>query len=250
MAKMLAALLNLQSVERQMTAVRERLEARRNAVVAQQSRLDQLGTDWRTTHEKYISRRKDSDRLSLELKVKEDQVAKFRTSLNSARTNKEYAAILTQMNTLKADNAKLEDLALRTIQEAETVKAEADRVQQQIEVEKKRLEDIERTSEQEVARLTAILEELAVQRAEAAREVPQEALAVFDRIVGNYDGEAMAVIEVHGKKPPHEYVCGGCFMSLNAEHANVLRSRDEIRTCDNCGRILYLQPQGEGSPAQ
>jgi len=43
-------------------------------------------------------------------------------------------------------------------------------------------------------------------------------------------------------------VCGGCYMSLNAEHANVLRTRDEIRTCDNCKRILYMeaQPQGAG----
>jgi predicted nucleic acid-binding Zn-ribbon protein len=250
MAKMLAALVNLQSVERQMTAVKERLAVRKNAVLAQQSRLDQLGADWRTTHEKYLSRRKDSDRVSLDLKIKEEQVGKLRTLLNSARTNKEYAAILTQINTLKADNAKLEEATLKILQDAETVKADADRIQQQIEVEKKRLEEIERTIAQEVARLTAMLEELMAQRADAAREVPRDALAVFDRIAGNYDGEAMAVIEIHGKKPPYEYVCGGCFMSLNAEHANVLRTRDEIRTCDNCRRILYLQPQGEGSPAQ
>ena len=32
-------------------------------------------------------------------------------------------------------------------------------------------------------------------------------------------------------------------MSLNAEHANALSSRDEIRNCDNCGRILYLVEQ-------
>ena len=34
-------------------------------------------------------------------------------------------------------------------------------------------------------------------------------------------------------------------MSLNAEHANALRVRDEIRTCDNCKRILYLEPEAE-----
>jgi predicted nucleic acid-binding Zn-ribbon protein len=31
-------------------------------------------------------------------------------------------------------------------------------------------------------------------------------------------------------------------MSLSAEHANALRVRDEIRTCNNCGRILYMEP--------
>jgi predicted nucleic acid-binding Zn-ribbon protein len=53
----------------------------------------------------------------------------------------------------------------------------------------------------------------------------------------------MAKIEFHGKKPPYEYVCGGCYMSLTAEHANALRTRDELRFCDNCGRILYLEEE-------
>jgi predicted nucleic acid-binding Zn-ribbon protein len=250
MAKMLTALLSLQSVERQIAAVKERLAVRQNAVLAQQSRLDHLGTGWKATHERYFARRKDSDRASLELKMREEQIAKLRGALNTAKTNKEYAAILTQINTFKADSAKQEDGVLRMIQDAEVIKAEADRIQQQIETEKKRLEEIERSSAQETARLKAMLEDLSVQRAEAAQGVPREALAIFDRIAGNYDGEAMAVIEIHGKKSPHEYICGGCFMSLNAEHANALRTRDELRTCDNCGRILYLQPQGEGSPAQ
>jgi predicted nucleic acid-binding Zn-ribbon protein len=38
-------------------------------------------------------------------------------------------------------------------------------------------------------------------------------------------------------------------MSLNAEHANALATRDEIRTCDNCGRILYLELKAEKAKA-
>ena len=60
-------------------------------------------------------------------------------SLNTAKTNKEYAAILTQINTLKADNAKLEEEALRIMQDADAIKAQADKVAKQIEAEKARL---------------------------------------------------------------------------------------------------------------
>jgi predicted nucleic acid-binding Zn-ribbon protein len=59
----------------------------------------------------------------------------------------------------------------------------------------------------------------------------------------------MAPIEIHGSKPPYKYVCGGCFMSLSPEHANSLRTRDQIRTCGNCGRILYLETKSQTSPA-
>jgi predicted nucleic acid-binding Zn-ribbon protein len=92
-----------------------------------------------------------------------------------------------------------------------------------------------------------MMEDLTGKRAEAAKGVSQEYLAAFDRIAGNYEGDAMAAIEIHGKRPPQEFVCGGCFMALNAEHVNALRTRDEIRTCDNCGRILYLEVEAQKS---
>jgi predicted nucleic acid-binding Zn-ribbon protein len=36
-------------------------------------------------------------------------------------------------------------------------------------------------------------------------------------------------------------MCEGCNMSLAAERANALLTRrDELLTCDNCGRILHI----------
>ena len=130
MGKMLEALLRLQSVETQLATVRGRLRSRKNAVLAQQAKLVQLTASHAALHEKYLSRRKDGDRASLDLKAREDQVAKLRMSLNSAKTNKEYAAVLTQINTLKADNARLEEEALKILQDADTIKAQADEVDQ------------------------------------------------------------------------------------------------------------------------
>ena len=249
MGKMLAALLQVQSIERQLSHVRARLKTRKNAVAAQQKKIDQYGADWKVLHEKGISRRKDADRLELELRQREAEVSKYRAALNTAKTNKEYSVFLTQINTLKADNSKLEEQVLKIMQEVDLIKADADKVQQQAQAEQARLAEIEKVSSDEVKRLTAMLQSLTAQREEAAKAVAPEYLAAFDRIAENYDGDAMAAIESHGKRPPHDYVCGGCYMSLNAEHVNALRTRDDIRTCDNCGRILYLQAEAEESAA-
>ena len=111
MRPMLEALLHLQSVERQLAHVRGKLKTRKNAVAAQERRIEQIKTEYNSLHEKALNRRKDADRLELDLRGKEEQVAKLRTALNLAKTNKEYAAILTQINTYKADNAKVEEQA-------------------------------------------------------------------------------------------------------------------------------------------
>ena len=241
MGKMLDALHQLQTIERQLAHVRDRLKTRRSAVASQERRIEQFRADWQGLHDKGLTRRKDADRLELDLKGREDQVSRLRGQLNTVKTNKEYAAILTQINTLKADNARIEEEALKIMQEVDAIKAEAEKVDVQIETEQKRLGEIQQNNAEEIKRLDAMMQELTAQRTEAAKAVPSEALASFDRIASSYDGNAMAVIEVQGKKPPYEYTCGGCFMSLNAEHANALRTRDEIRHCDNCGRILYME---------
>lgn len=247
MQTMLAALLRLQFIERQLAQVRSRLKSRQNASAAQQRRIDQVNSDYDALHLKAQTRQKDADRLNLDLKAGEENVSKYRTALNTAKTNKEYAAILTQINTLKADNAKVEDDVLKIMQEVDAVKAEAEKVKALAAVEGGRLAEIDKSNSQEIARLAAMKDDLSRQRAEAAAAVPPEALAVFERISISYDGEGMAMIEVHGKRPPHDYVCGGCYMSIAAEHANALKVRDEIRTCNNCGRILYLEPQVQGA---
>jgi len=249
MGKLLEAMLRVQLVERDLTHVRGRLKVRQHAVALQEKRIQQLRADWQALHDRAVQRRKDADSLELDLKEREAKVTKLRTALNTCRTNKDYAAILTQINSAKADNARLEEDALRVLQDIDAVKADAEKVRLQVEAEQKRLQDTQQSQEGEVQRLSRMLEELTAKRAEAAAAVPSDAMAVFDRIAENYDGDAMAVIEVHGKKPPHDYVCGGCFMGLSAEHANALRTRDEIRTCDNCGRILYLEPQSQTQPS-
>jgi len=245
MGQTLERLLRLQSIERELAQVRRRLKARQNAVSTQQRRIDQLQEEGDALDQQTLSRRRDADRFELDLRQSEQQVAKLRTALNTAKTNKEYATILTQINTRKADNAKLEDGTLRILQEVDATRTEADKVKQQIAAETRRLEDIQQTNAEEIEKLNGMMTELLARRAGAATDIESDVLGAFERVAGRYEGEAMAAIQIEGKKPPYDYICAGCFMTLNAEHANALRVRDEIRTCDNCGRILYLDPAGE-----
>ncbi|MCK5557566.1 MAG: hypothetical protein KAJ01_04270, partial [Candidatus Hydrogenedentes bacterium] len=109
----------------------------------------------------------------------------------------------------------------------------------------KRLEEIKASSVEEIARLESMVTKLSGKRVEASKSVPPKALSLFERIAQQYDGEALAKIETSGRKPPHSYTCGGCFMGLNAEHANALGTKDDIRQCDNCKRILYMDKSSE-----
>jgi len=247
MGHLLEGLLKLQSIERELAQVKRRLKARQNAVSIQKRRIDQLQERWDALDGKSLTRRQDADRCELDLRQSEERVSRLRTALNSAKTNKEYAAILTQINTLKADNAKLEDSTLKIMQDVDAIRAEANGIRQEIDKETRRLQEIEQTNAAEIEKLNGMMASLVANRGEATKNLDGEGLRVFNRMAEKYDGEAMAAIQIEGKRAPFDYICGGCYMSLNAEHANALRVRDEVRTCDNCGRILYLDRSQESS---
>ena len=244
MAKMLEALLRLQSIENQLGEVRRRLKAKNAAVGAQMARVESLKKEHEGLRAETLNCQKQAGGIELELRTREQEVAKLRQALNTTKTNKEYAAILTQMNTVKADSSKLEDEALKLMQGVDQVQARAREVQEKIAQAQQYCQEVQSTNQDEVARLEEMVRQLTARRDEAARDVPPDALAVFNRVAATREGEAMAKVEIVGRRSPHEYVCSGCNMSIRAEHANALRTRDQIRFCDNCGRILYLEDTG------
>jgi len=245
MGILLESLRKLQKIEQDIAHVRSRIRVRNNAVNVQKRKIEQLEQDRDSLSAQSLERRKLADSLELDLKQSDQQVVSFRAGLNAARSNKEYAAILTQINTLKADSAKIEDRTLSVIGEIDTLKKQADELASQIDDENKRLDEIIAQNEKELTKLNGMLDGLNKARDEASVDIPKATLSVFERISANYEGEAMAQVEIRGRKPPHTYVCGGCFMGLTPEHANALSLRDEIRTCDNCGRILYINPHAK-----
>ncbi len=247
MGNLLAALLHLQSVERQRVQVTRRIERKVSSSANQKKRIDQMNEDLQGLHQQTIQQRKEADGYELELKEREEHISHLRSSLNQAKTNKEYAAVLKEINTLKADSSQVEEQALNAIEEVENLKGEAEKLSEQIKTEQHRLEEMEKQNAGEIERLRKMEEELIAKRREAAAEIPPDTMTIFERVAQRYGGEAMAPVETHGDKPPYSYICGGCFMSLNAEHANALRVKDEIRTCDNCGRILYIPSAEEES---
>ena len=87
MGHMLAALLALQKIESKLAQVRGRLRTRERAVKVQQSKIDQLGRQWQELHDRHLARRSRAAELALTVQERDEQVAKLRTTLNTARTN-------------------------------------------------------------------------------------------------------------------------------------------------------------------
>lgn len=244
MGSVLQGLVKLQSVENRLRAAKAKLTRCRRNVIIQENQVRTLQNALEAKKEEIQLTTIQSDRLELELKSRDEQIAKLRASLNSAKTNKEYAAVLTQLNTTKADNSKIETQILELMKDIEADQAECLQMQQQIEEQKQKLEEIRKESEQLAEKYEKEIEEIQFEWDQAAKDIPSEFLETFKRVAETYDGEALAVIEQQEGKSA-TYTCGGCFMGVTAESVNLLMTRDEIIRCPNCTRILVLSSSQE-----
>jgi predicted nucleic acid-binding Zn-ribbon protein len=239
MGPVLDGLIKLQSVENRLRAAKAKLTRCRRNVIIQENQVRTLQNAFEAKKEEVQLTRVQSDRLELELKSRDEQIARLRASLNTAKTNKEYAAVLTQLNTTRADNSKIETQILELMKVLDTDEAECKNIHQQIEEQKQQLEKIRKESEQLAIKYQAEIEEIQTEWNDSAKTIPKDPLEIFKRVAETFDGQAVAEIEQQQGKSG-AYTCGGCFMGITAESVNLLMTKDEIIRCPNCTRILVL----------
>ena len=242
MGELLEGLHRLQVVELKLAVIRRNRETKLRQIELFQKKVkqveDKLIQHQRTSREQQMR----LDSLSLDAAAREESINKHRQALAKAKTNREYAAILTAMNTEKADNAKVEGDALQRMEELQSLK----NVQTALEAEHAKASADVKRAEQALAEFDAAggkeLAQIQAQRNEIALRIEPTALAAFTRLALKHEGEAMAPVEkVHPKRD--DYVCGGCNINLRLEIINALATREDVQLCHACGRILYLPAQ-------
>jgi predicted nucleic acid-binding Zn-ribbon protein len=239
MGPVLNGLIKLQSVENRLRIEKSKLTRCRRNVVIQENQIRSLQNALEAKKEEVQLGKLQFDRLELELKSRDESIARLRASLNTAKTNKEYAAVLTQLNTTKADNSKIETQSLELLKSIETDETECQEIQSQIDEQKLHLEQLRTEAGMLAGKYQTEIDKIQAEWDQVAQTIPVKPLEVFKRVTETYDGQAVAVIEQQGGKKG-AYSCGGCFMGLTAECVNLLMTKDDIIRCPNCTRILVL----------
>jgi predicted nucleic acid-binding Zn-ribbon protein len=203
----------LEAIPVRIQAIRDASEQARSALAAQRGKLAGVRKDLR-------GREKDLEQNASE-KAKRD------AKLYEVKTNKEYSAVLAEIESLKVDKGRIEEEILGLMESQERMTREV------AEEQESKTQEAAATEEQR-----ALEADLAVVRAERdslARDVPRDLLTQYTRLLRGRGGLAVAVVGSNG-------ICTGCRLGLTPQRFNELRQSSQILTCEGCGRILFYQP--------
>ncbi len=169
-----------------------------------------------------------------DLEVHAAKRAKEETRLYEVKTNKEYSAVLLEIEEVKQVKAKTEEEILGLMEMQERLAVDVKEAESRL----KTREDQARLDEGVVrAKLAKVEQELAGVRSERqgrAKDLSPGLLASYERIMKARGGTAVASVTPAA-------ICGGCRMSIRPQALLELRNATGLMNCENCGRYLYWQ---------
>jgi predicted nucleic acid-binding Zn-ribbon protein len=146
---------------------------------------------------------------------------------------KELSALQQEVAHLQTLRADQEETLLAAMLASETAQSEEAERHKKLQEAERLQQTVQTDAKERLARLDAALADLRARRERSAAEVPPALLARYDAIRRSRAGRAVS--RVAGT------TCEACRVSINPTTLRHARSAAELVTCDNCGRILYVE---------
>jgi len=186
-----------------------------------------------------IKTKVDATRKDLRTKEKDLEVAnvkrqKLEAKLYEVKTNKEYSAVLLEIEEAKQEKAKTEEDILGLMEMQERLAVDIKDAEQRFKTREEQARQDETVIRKKLAAVEQELATLRAQRTTRAKELPPGLLASYDRILRARGGVAVAAVSAAA-------VCGGCRVGIRPQAIQELRAATALMVCESCGRYLYWQ---------
>ncbi len=167
-----------------------------------------------------------------ELKTKDEGILKADGQLLALKTNKEYQAKLMEIENIKADKSLIEEKILMGFDEIDAARKAVDAEKVVVSNFEKDFLAQQKKLEDEVAVANDQLKVKESQRNRLTPDVRPDILSRYERVLQNKEG--LAIVAVTNQ------ACGGCYMHLTEQKVHQIKKDDQLVSCDQCARFLYL----------
>jgi predicted nucleic acid-binding Zn-ribbon protein len=230
-------------VEKQLRGLKARLHEAERSLAKYEKDLTGIQTDKSKLETDLKQLTAQAANFEGETKRLDARMAVLKEQMDNAKTNKEYKAFLTELNTFKADRDRNEQSALEIMTRADDLKKQLASLEGK-KGEREQLKTV--AANDRTARHNEIadrLTELTAQRDTLASDLPGDALRDLQRLLETRGEDAMGIVEVVDVKRG-EFHCSVCMMSLPIDKALGLVKGDKLTRCTSCQCILYLDEAG------
>ena len=243
MGPLLEKLFELHKQHSVLSEFKEKARGLQAAMAAKERQVARLKTELEKLSEHRKKTQRAADGKELEVKTVQGKMAKMKEQLNVIKNNKEYQALQNELKFAGIELRHFEDDELALLDQHEQDGKQIDETRAALKRAEDELAESRSRTAAELDTLEAQIGQAESDRAAVVEHLPSHTVAVFDRVAARHHNGAMCPLVTDADEQQEgTYSCGGCHMRLTQNaYVKLLGNTDDIITCPNCSRILYLE---------
>ncbi len=206
-----------------MARLDETFQALSRGVEEERQRLEELVKDHRAKEES--------------LKRGIENLKKTKERLLEVKTNKEYQAMLKEIDLIVKKNGEIEDEIILRLEEMDSARQNLKAKEKELEAFRADYERDRKEIEKELGLIDAEVSQYLQSMEEFRGKISAALLKRYDRIRNHSNGRAVVSV--------WKGVCEGCHMNLPPQMYNELQRSEDIMQCPFCSRIIYWDDRGK-----
>ena len=228
----LSLLVQLQAVDRELFQQKEDAKRPTETLQAAEQALKNIEGELEKVQTAITQLEKKKKKDELELKVCEDHIIQLREKLPRLKTNEEYKALLSEIESAKTRKRSQEDGLLVFMEDDERLRGEIVLKEQAV-TEAKRLFVIQKQeTEAALRQLETRSRSIEERSIILAADIEKDLLDQYRKLLIVCRG--LAVVPITGN------ICTGCHFNIPPQKAAEVKKGDQIHTCTYCNRILHV----------
>lgn len=207
------------------------LETEQSMIMADLNKVQEMVDSLDSEIEALKAQRKD---LAQDLRVEEDNIKRAEDRLPTIKTQKEYVALLKEVDAAKKMNKEIQDKIDRLDEQMNALVEDRDEKTDELSELNSGVEERRQEIAASIEQCEKILNEGDDKRDALLEKLPNKIRKRYELLLDRRDG--LAIVEAR-----HE-TCLGCHMNLPPQLFNSLFTSDDIQSCPHCNRMLYFDP--------
>ncbi|HEY7216306.1 MAG TPA: hypothetical protein VIC28_16910 [Thermoanaerobaculia bacterium] len=175
----------------------------------------------------------------------QEKLKKYQQQINRVSTQREYGALLQEIDTVKGQISGQEEQAFSSLERYEQAQKDLAALRESFrEVEERYAAEMARW-ESEKPEIARQAEDLRGRIADLKQRLPRNLVSQFERILERYPAGAVAPVRPIERpgRGQREWHCAECNYRVRPQVVVEIRNGSALVQCDSCKRILYLEEQ-------
>lgn len=233
----LEQLILLQKLDNEIAEHKKRLAEIPVQIDSERAELEEKKKILSIAKEEIDTLQKNRKELESEVQGENDHMAKAKTKLPAVKTNKEYTAILAEVDAIKEKVSGLEDKELEIMEILEEKQKEIPAIENKCKEEDDHFQEYKAKKDAELDRMTKEMDPLIARRENAMSQIEKVMVQRYEKLVKTRGGQAVVSLR--------ENVCQGCHQQVLPQMVINVKVGESIQQCSNCLCFLHWEEASE-----